>query len=607
MKPLWRYLLTAISALAAAAVFPRLELYHLAWFALIPALAAIPGAGRKQAFWLGFVFNVINKGCCCYWLVYTINYYGEFPLIVALLVFALLLAAMGVLFALPWYLLGRIVNELRVPLVVAAPIIWTAYELLISRFLGGFPWTLYGYGLWPDLYACQLADVISVYGLSLCLVLINACLAQVAFWIARNRRSFPAVAVIVAVLTVVALYAYGLWRVPQIQRAIDGQTELRVGVVQGNIDQFEKRAGDRNQILDKYRALSMQAAVLQPDLIVWPETSVPGYQNRRKRPRPFVVELVKEVGVPMLLGMPSKYVPTRETRVNYNSAYLYSAQGQVLGSYDKNHMVPFGEFVPLKPWLRVVAPEQAGRTLGFSPSGKYNVIKPAPGPLGVIICYEAIYPGHGLRLARMGIDYFVNITNDVWFGDTSAPPQHLRMTAMRAIENRRWIVRAANTGISALIDPLGRISNATDYRVDAQFVGTIGRLRIQTLFQRIGLLIPALCSLAALLAIAILAARGWGIWGLLGTLALAGAGLWLYSAQDHSAGLLVIGVGLWLVQRARLIQRGRKRSFAAFIALGLIWPFFGWVGWGVPFALGLFAFQVLPALALGRMIARRRA
>jgi len=606
MKLYQRLALTAASALMIVAIFPRIEAYPLAWVALVPALVAIKGATAKQAFWLGFLLNFIHKAGSNYWLVFTISYYGEFPhpYLVAVTVFILLLGALGFLIAWPWYLLGRAVNELKVPLFLAAPVAWVLWELIITVFLGGFPWVLYGYSQYPDLYARQFTEVLSVYGLSFFLVMVNAALAESVLYFMRNRQRFPTVPLIASVLIVVGIYAYGFIRVPQIRQAMAGQQELKVGVVQGNIDQFDKRRGDRRSIMNKYKRLSLQAAANEPDLIIWPETSVPGKQNQDKPPRASVVSLVQDVGVPMLLGVSVKYYPVRNVRFNYNSAKLYSADGKLLGTCYKNHMVPFGEWVPMREWLEVVAPEQSKRTMGYSPRGKFNIIEPAPGPFAVIICYEAIYPATNRRLANMGVDYIINITNDAWFGDTSAPRQHLKMTAYRAIENRRWIARAANTGISAVIDPLGNVITMTPYRVDARFTDTIGRLRIRTPYQVVGNVLPCICGILSLLAVVVLAYRSWRFWGFISALGLAGAGLAIYFALGPSQGILVLGVGFLLVQRARHLDRGRIRTWIAFSAVALLWPFFGWMGWGIPFALAVLVLEVPLALLLGLLIRR---
>jgi apolipoprotein N-acyltransferase len=243
---------------------------------------------------------------------------------------------------------------------------------------------------------------------------------------------------------------------------------LKISLIQGNIPQYQKWDENfRASILERYETLTKEAAKDKPDLIIWPETSVPGIIGEEPDLLIRVLDLAKTVNTPILVGA----VTSKELGVYYNSALLISADGAVTQQYDKLHLVPFGEYVPLEkyfPFLR----SMIGVPIGdFTAGGESTVFK-SPERFAALICFEDIIPGLSRRFVKGGAQFLVNITNDAWFMESSAPYQHAAASVFRAIENRVPVVRAANTGLSCFIDRSGRIyDKVSDGKKDIFVVG----------------------------------------------------------------------------------------------------------------------------------------
>jgi apolipoprotein N-acyltransferase len=260
--------------------------------------------------------------------------------------------------------------------------------------------------------------------------------------------------------------------------------------------------------IELYRRLSLEAATNTPTLIVWPETAAPFFFRYEPALRGRVLDIAAETGSYLLVGSPDveRASVGAEGDRYYNSAFLVSPNRELLGKYDKIHMVPFGEYVPLKSILFFVHKLAYG--IGdFEPGRTHTVFHLPRGRFGVTICYEVIFPDQVRRYVKQGADFLVNITNDAWFGRSAAPGQHLAMAALRAAENRRYLIRAANTGISAIIDPTGRIVKASDIFVPAVISGRIQLRRGETFYTRYGDLFAWLC--VAFVFSVFVAERGW--------------------------------------------------------------------------------------------------
>ncbi|MEE9615114.1 MAG: apolipoprotein N-acyltransferase, partial [Thermodesulfobacteriota bacterium] len=299
------------------------------------------------------------------------------------------------------------------------------------------------------------------------------------------ERRVPVTEAVVTIILLTSVLGYGFIRKGRVDAAVSGWEELEVALAQGNIDQsFKWDPAFQQKSIALYRDLTIKAGKDGAELVVWPETAVPFYLESDPM-GPVVLDIANEAGVRILTGAPA-YDPDIRAgggggggRNYFNSAYLIAPPGIITGRYDKIHLVPFGEYVPLKKLLFFVdklthgigdfTPGTSTEPLKFGrPGGKGGV------GLGVLICYEAIFPAIARAFVRDGATLLVNVTNDAWFGKTSAPYQHLAMTAVRAVENRVFLVRAANTGISAIVDPAGRIIERSELFEEALVMGSVG-------------------------------------------------------------------------------------------------------------------------------------
>lgn len=342
-----------------------------------------------------------------------------------------------------------------------------------------------------------IASVAGVYGLSFIIVLINVALVQVVGGAPTRLWSIGLTGAVVLILILSpGLLSPAPTALSTAPSASGGsEQELKVALVQGNIDQALKwDPSMQAATVEQYRRLSLEAAKDAPALIVWPETAVPFFLRYEPVLLGRVLDIAAETGSYLLVGSPDAEPPAAagsETRYR-NSAFLISPKRELLSRYDKMHMVPFGEYIPLKSLLFFVNKLAYG--IGDFEGGRtYTVLNIPGGRFGATICYEAIFPDQVRRYVQDGAEFLVNITNDAWFGRSAAPAQHLAMAVLRAVENRRYLVRAANTGISAIVDPNGRIVRASDIFVPAVMTDRIRVERTQTFYTRYGDLFAWIC------------------------------------------------------------------------------------------------------------------
>ncbi|MEA3470857.1 MAG: apolipoprotein N-acyltransferase, partial [Thermodesulfobacteriota bacterium] len=373
--------------------------------------------------------------------------------------------------------------------VVSAPLLWTILEYGKSQLLTGFPWENLGHSLYEQLSLIQIADITGIYGITFLIVFINCLLFDLLT--VKVKKTLLTEFVVGALLLLVVL-GYGFYRVNDIETAARNIDPVNVSLVQGNIDQSMKWDPlYQSKTLDLYRRLSMEAAESNPRIIVWPETAAPFFFQDNIHKRDDVLNLAETAGSYLLFGSPSY---ERKDGRNYlkNSAYLVSPSKEILGRYDKVHLVPFGEYVPLKEFLFFIDKLVAGAG-DFIPGDGFRPLMVEGKKAGVLVCYEGIFPEIGREYKKNGADLFVNITNDAWYGRTSAPYQHLSMIAFRAVENRVPIVRAANTGISAIISPTGKIVSKTPLFKRAILNGNVKIFDYDTFYTRYGDLFVYIC------------------------------------------------------------------------------------------------------------------
>ena len=479
-------------------VFPKAELSPLAFVFLIPLLAALndPGVSLKRVFFLFWLAGTLGNIGKMYWLVYTMNHYGYIPLPLAVFVFLLLTSTLGLF----WSSWGTAVYALKkgtsVPLIMLLPAGWVAMEWCFTWVLSGFPWDPIGNSLINLLPMVQFADVFGVYGISFVVILGNVALFELMRFFKKERSAFPVPQIAVFAALLVFLFGYGLWRIPNIEAKLAQGKTIRVGLLQGNIDQLVKwRAGHKQETFDIYHELAEKAAADGAELLIMPETALPYWQKGNHNLGRPIREFAQKHGKHILVAYPYKIRPANPDAKRdwnkHNTATLLSPEGEALGSVMKHKLVPFGEYLPMADlilWLKdAFGLEKARLTAGFTPATDYATINfPPAGNFGVAICYEVIFPGLVRKIANLGTEFLVTITNDSWFGNTSAPHQHVDMVAMRAIEMRRSFARAANTGISCTVSATGKVFNATVPYTRAYVVDEIKTLNISTIYAKIG-------------------------------------------------------------------------------------------------------------------------
>ena len=480
-----RILLSIISGLAAAAAFGPFDKGFVAWAVLVPFLFALEGAGTRRSFLLGWAWGFFFFLGTVYWVVHSMYFYGGVSLAAGTGVMLLLASYLAVFVGL--FALGFKVTERSGPLVrlLFLPSLWVVLEYLRGALFTGFPWVLMGYSQVAYLPLIQIADITGVWGVSFWVVMMNAAAYLAWRGPARGRGRVHVAAA--ALLATILVLGYGVVRTDKVDREVAGWDRLMVGVVQGNIEQSLKwNPSLKLETVNLYRRLSTKAKEDGAEFIVFPETAMPFYLAYDREMRDLVSRIPVETGAYLLTGAPHYTYDRSAGGVNLlNSAYLIDPSGLVSGRYDKVHLVPFGEYVPLKRLLFFARKLTAGAGDFVPGKGTFPLEFINNGSregIGVLICYEAIFPGMAASFMNNGASLLVNITNDAWFGRTSAPYQHFDKAILRAVENRVFLVRSANTGISALVDPVGRVISRTQLLSREVLVGEVGLKRGKTTF-----------------------------------------------------------------------------------------------------------------------------
>jgi apolipoprotein N-acyltransferase len=493
-----RAALAVASGLLLAAAFPSMDWEFLAWFGLVPLLHAIDGRSPGRAFALGWTTGFIFYVATTSWVGYTIVHYTNLPMPIAMAIVFLMAAALACYhgaFAAGLRLFARSGRDI----VWLAPALWVTLEWMRGWFFIGFPWGALGYSQYRFHDLVQIAEVTGVYGVSAVLVLFNVVVAEVLRERGRDvRRLLPGLVTITVLVFV--LPALGRWRVATLARdPIVGS--IKVGLAQGNIAQDRKWDPEfQDETMARYRQLTLEAARDGARLVIWPETAAPFFFQEPGERRTDVFALASTARTPLLIGSPA-FRRTPSGLEQRNRAYLIAPTGAELGHYDKMELVPFGEYVPFRRVLFFV--DQLVNAIATLGAGDEATVFQIPeGRFGVLICYEGIFPALTRRFVDEGADFLVNITNDAWYGRTAAPYQHLVQASFRAIENRVPLVRAANTGISAVIDADGRIRWQGPLFEMVSHVDEIRWTGERTFYTRFGDVFVWLCVVVTVLGVA---------------------------------------------------------------------------------------------------------
>jgi apolipoprotein N-acyltransferase len=513
--PVRLILLAATTGILLPYCFPRYDLGLLAWVALIPLHIALAGVSRRrQAFWLGWLTGIICSTGIMSWVVTAMHTYGKVPLVFSYGIMLLLTAYLGLYVGI--YSAGVVWFRMLMPRygLFAAPCLWVTLELLRTYVLSGLPWSLLGYSQYRQLDVIQIADHLGVYGVSFLIVLSNVALAELYLWLMPLFRGFrparlPWELVTTAAMLVGLSWAYSTSLIAS-ETMEHSKATLQVGVVQPNIDQAVKwDQAFREETLRRYDRLT-ESFGYGVDLVVWPEAATPFIYEREPVYQLQLVAMANRASAPLLFGSPAVRFDQERKPFLLNSAYLLSPDGELLGRYDKQHLVPFGEYIPLKSSLLFflekmvegIGDFQAGpgpTILSFQLKESDGAAPARRVKFGVVICYEVIFPDLVRRIAGSGAEFLVTITNDAWFGDSSAPAQHFSMVVFRSVENHLAFARAANTGISGFIDPFGRIIVASPTFTQTALQAEIPVRQTKTFYSRHGDVFAYGCMLISLL------------------------------------------------------------------------------------------------------------
>jgi len=508
------WLLTVSSAGLQVVIFPLPGLYWLAWVAVAPLLIALlrarparelqlEGAAKLapatpwQGFLLGYLCGILWFAGTCYWIYDTMHRYGGLPAPMAVVVLILFCMYVGLYHGLFGLLLAMVAGKgtsIRRVLVVA-PFLWVAVELARTR-ITAFPWELLGYAQTGNFALTRIATLTGVYGLSFEILLVNSAFAA-AFLVTKERRKWLLAASFGAVIVLQA----GQWIVPP--PAAAGRTAL---LVQPNVPILEGVGWTTTYFEATLRDL-VRVSLHPPegkegqrfDLLVWPESPAPFYTNDQKFRQP-VSELAKQVGSWVIAGSIGINPPTGtgvEGSQIFNSAALVNPQGEWTARYDKVHLVPFGEYLPF-PQLFGFAGGLTKEVGEFQHGTSRSSLQAGEQRLGTFICYESIFPDEVRQFAAQGAQVLVNISNDGWYGDSGAWKQHLQQTRMRAIENERWLLSATNTGLTATIDPSGRIVAEVPRKERTALIAPYGLISGTTFYTQHGDWFAFLCAIISL-------------------------------------------------------------------------------------------------------------
>ncbi|MFQ5866872.1 MAG: apolipoprotein N-acyltransferase [bacterium] len=500
----WKSLsLALLSGILLILIFPKFNLSFLAWVALVPLFLALEGRNLKESFNLGFLAGLTSFMGILYWIFPTIVSSGESKLLafILLLLLASYLAIYYGLFCLIFRYTSLKIIHYTLSLFLA-PALWVSLELLRAYLFSGFPWALLGYSQWNFTALIQISEFTGVYGVSFLIVMVNGVLMQAGrsfgFFrgegvLSKARVKRGVLPLALSVLVLMSCLAYGMITISgesfgESRNLRDEKSMTKIALLQGNIDQYMKWDKKYERMIkNTYGELVDRASKENPQLIIWPETALPGYLKRERQVQEWVESVVGRTNAYHIIGSPEY----REGAY-YNAAFLISPEGEILGEYDKIHLVPFGEIVPFRPILsRFIG---VLNELGdFSPSRERKLLRTPFGSFAVLICWEGIFPHLVRKFVKDGADYVANITNDAWFLKTAAPFQHFIVSIFRAAENRVSIIRVANTGVSGFIDQYGRVTKKTEIFKKDYLNSSVSRRIHQTFYTNYGDIFAYLC------------------------------------------------------------------------------------------------------------------
>ena len=514
-----RLALCVLSGVALGLAFPKLNLSLLAWVAFVPLLLAIEGERPRRAFQYGWVQGFACGVISLYWVQFTLHHFaGVNPILAAGPM--LLLAAVEALYTgLAIWAAELVTTRLRLPIFVTLPIVWPAVEWLRSISAPiAFPWNLVGYTAYHSLPLIQFAEITGVYGVSALILFFNTVIFVVVFERNSRRQQTWSLGVLTAMMA--AALIFGTFRIKQLH-AERPAGRIRVAMVQGDIPQSIK--WNPNFLSTSFKIYAQQtrlAAHRKVNLVIWPEAAAAFFfEPTDVYPPEFagdaiyrqrLLKLAEGTGIPILFGAPALGRAPDGTIGTYNRAYMVSGAGKVVGYYDKIRLVPFGEYVPFRAVLGFIVNRIVHGFGNMIPGKVQTLFEIKHARLAVLICYESIFPDLTRRAVKKGADLLVNITNDAWYGKSSAPDQLLAMAALRSVETKVPMVRVANTGISAVILPDGRITAPTPLFKRGTEIENVAWRPERTIYTIVGNVFSEICFALTVLGVLLALLRGDG-------------------------------------------------------------------------------------------------
>jgi apolipoprotein N-acyltransferase len=501
------FVLALLSGILLALSFPKFGHAAFGWIALAPLLVALSYRRQslRRSFGLGLLAGFVYFAGTLYWFVVTLTSFGGLSTPLAACASAMGMAYLALYPAMFAVIQARLVRALGQAALLLAPAVWVATEMARTYSPLDFPWDLLGYSQVTVLPIAQLASLVGIYGLSLLVALVSA-VAAYATVAHRDPRRWLA-----CVLAAALVLGTGVWGTVRIRRQalISAGAPVRVAVLQGNILQDQKwDPAMRDAIMQRYIDMTREAIGRNAEFILWPESAMPTPYEQDLPRGALLRRLAREAHVTLLVGsdqvepvrpvLAAKAPPSRM----YNAAYLIQPDGSTAAVYRKIHLVPFGEYVPFSRLLFFVGP-LVEAVSDFAPGTEATLLPVGGHMVSTAICYEVIYAGLMRSFAVRGSELLTTITNDAWYGWSSAAYQHWEQASLRAIEDGRYLARAANTGISGFVDPYGRVLQRSNMFQSAVMVEDVRFLTGRTIYSRIGDVVGWLSvalTLAALLA-----------------------------------------------------------------------------------------------------------
>jgi len=496
--------LVILSALLLILSFFKFNLGFLTWIALIPLLCALKDCSLKKSFVLGLLFGFVFCWGIIYWLHFTLYRHAALILWASIVSVILVAIYFSFFFAFFTLSLNYIRQRTNLSLIISAPMLWTSLELIRSLGSLGMPWVLLGGSQWRYPAIIQISTITGVYGVSFLIVMVNATIATVisSQWsVVRGKIKENFILISVVFILLLLSFSYGLvvLKEPSIK---DRTSTIQVSIIQPNIDQEQKwDMRYKTTVMDTLVRLTKEVRRDAPDLIVWPETCIPGYLESEPEFYSPIKELIQKSKSYFIIGSMSK-----KGKEKHNTAFFLSPEGKILDYYHKIHPVPFAERFPkqdyfssfswYKEMVRILGEE------GYEPinlGNKYVVFNVLYTKIGVPVCFEMIFPDLIRRFVKNGAEIIVNISDDAWFDQMTVPYwHHFSASVFRAIENRVNIVRATNTGISGFIDPYGRIRKTTNIWTEAHLTNEVPLEKTTTLYTKYGNLFAYFCLILSL-------------------------------------------------------------------------------------------------------------